>query len=376
MTERNDFPAFLPPERLLLGPGPSPVAADVLAAMARPTIGHLDPAFVAMMNEVKAMLRIAFETSNAATYPVAGPGSLGMETAIMNLVEPGTKMLIARNGVFGMRMTEVAARAGADCVTLDFTWGTAIDPDALRDAMKANPDVEIVGFVQAETSTGVLSDAAAIAEVANEFDALTVMDAVTALGGVPVRLDAWGIDATYSGTQKCLSCPPGLSPVSFSDRAAERVRNRKTKVLSWFLDLNQVMAYWGGDGSRAYHHTAPINALYGLHEALRRFVNEGPEAAFARHRAAHLRLVDGLDQLDLELLVDEAHRLPQLNAIKVPDGVDEAAIRRTLLNDYNIEIGAGLGALAGKIWRIGLMGEGARAEPVDRVLAALKAALA
>lgn len=367
---------FLPPERLLLGPGPSPVAPQVLAALALPTIGHLDPAFIRLMDELKAMLQTAFNTKNEATFTVAGPGSVGMDACILNMVEAGDKILIVRNGVFGMRMSEVAARGGAQVIPLDFEWGKPIDPAVVDATLEQNKGVKFLAFVHAETSTGVLSDAQAIAAVAEKHGAMTIMDAVTSLGGVPVELDKWRIDVAYSGSQKCLSCPPGLSPVSFSPRAIEHIRNRKTKVLSWFLDVTQVMAYWGGEGARAYHHTAPINSLYGLHEALRRLLNEGLEAAFARHRQAHLHLVEGLAKLGIEFLVDEPYRLPQLNAVKIPAGVNDARVRSALLNDHNIEIGAGLGPLAGKVWRIGLMGEGARITAVDRLLAALAHELA
>jgi len=367
---------FLPPQRLLLGPGPSPVAPEVLAALAQPTIGHLDPAFIRLMDELKAMLQVAFNTANEATFTVAGPGSVGMDACILNLVEPGDRILVARNGVFGMRMTEVASRGGAEVVPVDFEWGAPVDAAAVDKALAENGGVKFVAFVHAETSTGVLSDAGAVAAVAARHGAMTILDTVTSVGGVPVLIDEWGVDAVYSGTQKCLSCPPGLSPVSFSARALEHIRNRKTKVLSWFLDVTQVMAYWGGEGARAYHHTAPINALYGLHEALRRLLVEGLEESFARHREAHLHLVAGLRKLGIEMLVDERWRLPQLNTIMIPEGANDARVRAALLNDYNIEIGAGLGPLAGKVWRIGLMGEGARIANVDRVLQALGEVLA
>ncbi len=367
---------FLPPERLLLGPGPSPVAPEVLAALALPTIGHLDPAFIRLMDELKSMLQTIFNTKNDATFTVAGPGSVGMDACVLNLVEPGDKILVARNGVFGMRMSEVASRGGAQVIPVDVEWGKPVDPAAVDAALAADKDIKFVAFVHAETSTGVLSDAREICAVAARHGAMVIMDAVTSLGGVPVLIDEWGVDAVYSGTQKCLSCPPGLSPVSFSPRAIEHIKNRKTKVLSWFLDVTQVMAYWTGAGARAYHHTAPINSLYGLHEALRRVLNEGLENSFARHRSAHLRLVDGVRKLGITFLVDEAFRLPQLNTIRIPEGVNDAQVRGMLLNDYNIEIGAGLGPLAGKVWRIGLMGEGARPEHVDRLLRDLVKAMA
>ena len=362
---------FLPPERLLLGPGPSPVAPEVLKAMAHSTIGHLDPAFIGLMDELKAMLQTCFNTKNEATFTVAGPGSVGMDACVLNMVEAGDKILIARNGVFGMRMSEVASRGGAVVVPLDFEWGKPVEAAAVDAALAADKDIKFVAFVHAETSTGVLSDAKAIAAAAAKHGAMVIMDAVTSVGGVPVKIDEWGVDVVYTGTQKCISCPPGLSPVSFSPRAIEHIKNRKTKVLSWFLDVTQVMAYWGGEGARAYHHTAPINALYGLHEALRRVLVEGLDTAFARHKKAHLHLVAEVKKRGWEMLVDEAYRLPQLNAIKIPAGVDDAKVRRSLLLDHNIEIGAGLGVRAGKVWRIGLMGEGARVEHVDTLFAAL-----
>jgi alanine-glyoxylate transaminase / serine-glyoxylate transaminase / serine-pyruvate transaminase len=367
--------AFLPPSRLLLGPGPSPVAPEVLSAMAGATIGHLDPAFIGLMAEIKTMLQMAFATSNEVTFAVAGPGSLGMDTCVLNLIEPGDSILIARNGVFGTRMCEVALRGGAKVIPLDFEWGTPVDAQAVDQALTNHPEVKFVGFVHAETSTGVASDAAAIAAVARKHGALTIMDAVTSLAGIPIKIDEWGIDAVYSGSQKCLSCPPGLSPVSFGPRAVEHVKARKSKVLSWFIDITQVMAYWGGDKARAYHHTAPVNSLYALHESLRRVHAEGIDAVFARHQSAHQHLVKNLGDMGIEMLVSKAHRLPQLNAIKIPEGINDALFRTTLLNEHNIEIGAGLGPLAGKIWRIGLMGEGARIEHVDRLLSAMRTVL-
>ena len=372
----NRIAPFLPPNRLLLGPGPSPVAPEVLAALAKPTIGHLDPAFIGLMDELKSMLQTVLNTKNDATFAVSGPGSVGMDACVLNLVEPGDKILIARNGVFGMRMSEVASRGGAEVVPLDFEWGKPVEGSAVAAALAKNKDVKFVGFVHAETSTGVLSDAREIAAAAARHGALTIMDAVTSLGGVPVLVDDWKIDAVYSGTQKCLSCPPGLSPVSFSPRAIEHIKNRKTKVLSWFLDVTQVISYWSGESRRAYHHTAPINSLYGLHEALRRLLEEGLDNSFERHRKAHRHLVGGLSKLGMGLLVDEAFRLPQLNAVKIPAGANDEKVRSALLNEHNIEIGGGLGPLAGKVWRIGLMGEGARIEHVDRLLAALKKVIA
>lgn len=363
--------SFQPPDVLLLGPGPSPVSRRVLDAMARPTIGHLDPRFVGMMDELKELLRFAMQTRNALTVPISAPGSAGMEAAFVNLVEPGDTVVVCQNGVFGGRMRENVVRIGATPVMVNDAFGTAIDLDKVEAALKANPGARALAFVHAETSTGVESDAEALCRLARDHGALSIVDAVTSLGGIPLRTDAWGADAVYSGSQKCLSAPPGLSPLTFSEKAVAALKARKTPVQSWFLDLSLVMGYWQGGGARAYHHTAPINMLYALHEALLILQEEGLDAAFARHRENHLRLKAGLEAIGLELLVAEKSRLPQLNAVKVPDGVDEAAVRKRLLNDFGIEIGAGLGELAGRIWRIGLMGAGSTPQCVDRVLEAL-----
>ena len=360
-----------------MGPGPSDVHPRILEAMSRPTIGHLDPKFVGMMDEMQPMLQYAFQTKNELTIPVSAPGSAGMETCFVNLVEPGDKVVVCQNGVFGGRMKENVERAGGTAVMVEDEWGKAIDPDKLEQALKENPDARIVAFVHAETSTGVQSDAKTLCEIARKYDCLTIVDAVTSLGGTPVLVDEWGIDAVYSGTQKCLSCTPGLSPVSFSERAVKAIRERKTRVQSWFLDLNLVMGYWGsGQAKRAYHHTAPINALYGLHESLVMLEEEGLENAWARHMQNHRALRAGIEAMGLAFLVDETHRLPQLNAIIVPEGVDEAAVRSRLLNEFNLEIGAGLGALAGKVWRIGLMGHASNMKNVMFCLGALESVLA
>ena len=348
--------SFHPPQRILMGPGPSNVSPRVLEAMSRPTIGHLDPVFVNMMDEMKELLKYAFQTKNELTMPVSAPGSAGMETCFVNLVEPGEKVIICQNGVFGGRMKENVERCGGVAVMVQDDWGRAVGPQKLEDALKANPDTKIVAFVHAETSTGALSDAKTLVALAHKHGCLAFVDAVTSLGGVALKVDEWGIDAIYSGTQKCLSCTPGLSPVSFSPRALEKIKNRKTKVQSWFLDLNLVMGYWGGSTKRAYHHTAPINALYGLHEALVMLQDEGLENSWARHQKNHLALRAGLEAMGLQFVVPVAERLPQLNAITIPEGVDDAAVRTTLLNDYQLEIGAGLGLMSGKAWRIGLMG--------------------
>lgn len=366
---------FNPPSRLLMGPGPSDVHPRVLAAMARPTVGHLDPSFVGLMDELKLLLRQVLRTDNALTIPVSGPGSVGMEACFVNLVEPGDKVIICENGVFGGRMKSVTERIGGQVVSVQQEWGRAVDPAAVEAALDANPDAKVLAFVHAETSTGALSDAQALCALAQARGVLTIVDAVTSVGGVPLEVDAWGIDALYSGSQKCLSCPPGLSPVTMSERAVAAIQARKAPVSSWFLDMGQVLSYWSGEGKRAYHHTAPVNALYGLHEALLIVLEEGLEATWARHRAAHEQLVSGLGEMGLDLLVPEAERIPELNAVKIPEGADDAAIRGALLNTHGIEIGAGLGPMAGKVWRIGLMGQSARADKVARVLAALKTEL-
>lgn len=370
-----EIKSFAPPLRTLMGPGPSDVHPRVLAAMARPTIGHLDPVFITMMDEMKVLLQYAFQTENVLTIPVSAPGSAGMETCFVNLMEPGDKVIVCRNGVFGGRMKENVERAGGTAVMVEDAWGEPVDPDKLEDALKAHPDARLVSFVQAETSTGVESDVKTLVEVAHRHDCLAIVDAVTSLTGSPLRVDTWGVDAVYSGTQKCLSCTPGLSPVSFSERAVARIKARKHKVQSWFLDLTLVMSYWGGAGKRAYHHTAPINALYGLHEALVMLREEGIENAWSRHRRHHLALRAGCEAMGLRFLVKEAHRLPQLNAVMVPAGVDEAKVRQRLLNDFNLEIGAGLGDLAGKVWRIGLMGHTSTPKNVLFFLAALEQVL-
>lgn len=367
--------SFQPPRRTLMGPGPSDVPQRILDAMARPTIGHLDPAFTDMMEQTKTLLRYAFQTGNKLTFPVSGPGSVGMETCFVNLVEPGDKVIVCINGVFGGRMLENVRRSGGVPVVVEDAWGRAVDPAKVEAAFASNPDARVLAFVHAETSTGAQSDAAALAAIARRHGALTIMDCVTSLGGTPVLVDEWGIDAAYSGSQKCLSCTPGLSPVTFSERAIDKVKGRKSPVQSWFMDLNLVLGYWSGEGKRTYHHTAPINPLYGLHESLVMLAEEGIENAWARHRAMHEALKAGLEQLGLAFVVPEAERLPQLNSVTIPAGVDDAAARGRLLNEFNLEVGAGLGALAGKIWRIGLMGASARRENVDYCLKALAAVL-
>ena len=369
--------AFVPPARLLLGPGPCNVAPEVLAASAAPVIGHLDPAFQGLMEQVKARLRVAFGTENAVTFPLSAPASLAMEAALVNLLEPGDRAVIAVNGVFGGRMAEIARRAGAEVTTVEAPWGEPVDPAALGAALARAPGAKLVGFVLAETSTGVLSDAAALCAAARAAGALSVVDAVTALGGVPVTVDAWGADVVYSGTQKCLGCPPGLAPITFSPRAVAAVKARTAPVQSWFCDLGLVLGYWeGSGGARSYHHTAPVNAIYGLHAALGALLAEGLPAAQARHAAAQARLVAGLAALGLTPLVAEGARLAPLTTVVIPEGVADAPLRAALLTRHGIEIGAGLGPLAGKVWRVGLMGGNARPEVVDRLLGALAAELA
>ncbi|HWS01817.1 MAG TPA: alanine--glyoxylate aminotransferase family protein [Gammaproteobacteria bacterium] len=367
--------SFHPPQRTLMGPGPSDVYPRVLEAMGRPTIGHLDPVFVAMMEELKDLLRYAFQTQNALTMPVSAPGSAGMETAFVNLVERGDKVIVCQNGVFGGRMKENVERCGGTAVMVEDAWGAPVDPQKVEDALKAHADAKILSFVHAETSTGAQSDAKMLAELAQRHGCLTIADTVTSLGGTQLLVDDWGLDAVYSGTQKCLSCVPGLSPITFSERALERIKARTTKVQSWFLDLTLVLGYWAGGGKRTYHHTAPINALYGLHEALVILQEEGIENSWARHQRNHECLRVGIEAMGLSFVVKPEARLPQMNAIAVPDGVDEVQVRSRLLNEYSLEIGAGLGAMGGKIWRIGLMGCASNQRNVLFCLGALDAVL-
>jgi len=361
------------PERVLLGPGPSAVDSRVLRAMSRPLIGHLDPEFLQIMDETQTMLRTVMGTENRMTFAISGTGSAGMEASIVNLVEPGDRLVVAIAGVFGVRWAEQGRRNGAEVVTVDAEWGTIVDPAAVVDAIAAG-DTKVVAVVHAETSTGVLQPLDAIIEAAHAHGAMVVVDAVTSLGGHPVRLDDWDIDVCYSGTQKCLSCPPGLAPVSFNDRALACVKSRATPVRSWYLDVGLLDGYWGQD--RAYHHTAPISMAYALHEALSMVCEEGLEARYQRHRRHHLGLVAGLEAMGMRMQVgNPERRLWSLNAVRVPEGVDEAAVRRELLMRFGIEIGGGLGPLAGQIWRIGLMGASSTENNVLLVLAALEAAL-
>lgn len=362
-----------PSPRILLGPGPSDVHPRVLQAMATPLLGHLDPEFVKIMNETQAMLRYAFQTSNKLTIPVSGTGSAGMETTVVNLIEPGDKMIVCVNGVFGQRMVDVAQRAGAQVTQIDRPWGQVFDPQQIREAaQRVKP--KVIGIVHAETSTGAWQPMEELGAIAHDAGALLLMDCVTSLGGVPVLLDQWGVDAAYSGTQKCLSCPPGLSPVSFSQRAVDAIKSRKTKVQSWYLDMSMVERYWGEE--RFYHHTAPISMNYALREALRLVCEEGLENRWARHLRNHKALKAGLSTLGISYASDERHTLPQLNAVRIPAGVEDLPVRKKLLSDFGIEIGGGLGDLKGKAWRIGLMGHASRPENVLTFLAALEQSLA
>lgn len=366
-------PPVCPPVRTLMGPGPSDIHPNVLEALGRKTLGHLDPAYLQIMDQLQMMLRAVMQTSNPMTFAVSGTGSAGMEAAVVNLVEPGDAMVVGVNGVFGGRMVDVATRAGAQVTKMERPWGEVFSVDEVRDALrKASP--RVVGIVLAETSTGAWQPIEEIAKVVRESGAMLVVDAVTGLGGLPVDTDAWGIDVLYSGTQKCLSCPPGLAPISFSPRAVEHILQRKTKVQSWYLDVSMLAAYWGGD--RVYHHTAPINMTYALHEALRLVLEEGLPACFARHALNHRALKAGLAALDIHYTAAAGHQLPMLNAVRIPAGIDDAKVRNGLLHRFGIEIGGGLGAFKGQVWRIGLMGYGSRQANVLTFLAALEQLLA
>ena len=375
-AKQSTSSTFYPPVRTLMGPGPSDVSPRVLAASARPTIGHLDPLFVGLMDDVKRQLQYAFQTHNELTIPLSAPGSAGMEAAFVNLVECGDKVIVCQNGVFGGRMKENVERCGATPIMVIDRWGDPVDPEKLEAAIQAHPDAKVVAFVHAETSTGVRSDAQTLCHLAKSAGMLVIMDAVTSLAGIELKADDWGADVVYSGTQKCLSGLPGISPITFSNDAVAAIKARKHKVQSWFLDMNLIMGYWGEGTKRSYHHTAPVNAVYALHEALLMLEEEGLEASFARHKANHLSLANGLSQLGLELAVAEAWRLPQLNSVLIPEGVDDAQVRSRLLNEFDLEVGAGLGELAGKQWRIGLMGTSSSAVNINRCLTAFETVLA
>ena len=375
-AKQSTSSTFYPPVRTLMGPGPSDVSPRVLAASARPTIGHLDPLFVGLMDDVKRQLQYAFQTHNELTIPLSAPGSAGMEAAFVNLVECGDKVIVCQNGVFGGRMKENVERCGATPIMVMDRWGDPVDPEKLEAAIQAHPDAKVVAFVHAETSTGVRSDAQTLCHLAKSAGMLVIMDAVTSLAGIELKADDWGADVVYSGTQKCLSGLPGISPITFSNDAVAAIKARKHKVQSWFLDMNLIMGYWGEGTKRSYHHTAPVNAVYALHEALLMLEEEGLEASFARHKANHLSLANGLSQLGLELAVAEAWRLPQLNSVLIPEGVDDAEVRSRLLNEFDLEVGAGLGELAGKQWRIGLMGTSSSSVNINRCLTAFETVLA
>lgn len=358
------------PQRILMGPGPANVAPAVLNAMAQCPIGHLDPAFLDIMNDVKAMLQAVFQTKNDRTLAVSGTGTAGMETCLGNVIEPGDEVIVCVAGFFGDRMVSMAERMGAQVTRLDVTWGTAFEPEQVEAALKKTKRPKAVAIVHAETSTGVLQPLEDISRLTHEYGAFFLVDAVTSLGGVPVKVDEWGIDAIYSGSQKCLGSPPGLAPLSVNDRVLEALFDRKKPVHSWYLDLSLVGQYWGTE--RVYHHTAPINAIYGLREALRLVLEEGLEARWARHLYHHKALVAGIEAMGLQMHAKAGYRLPMLNTVRVPDGIDEAAVRRRLLEDYSIEIAGGLGALRGKIWRIGLMGHSCNRRNVMLFLAAFE----
>jgi alanine-glyoxylate transaminase/serine-glyoxylate transaminase/serine-pyruvate transaminase len=366
------YERFQPPKRILLGPGPSPVDDRVLSAMGAPVLGHLDPLFLQCMDDVQSLLRYVFETENRVTIPISATGSAGMEAALVNIIEPGDEVVVCINGVFGERMRDIIERAGARPIVVEAKWGEAIDPGKIESALKSSSQPRALSLVHAETSTGVLQDLSGLAEMAHEHGALFLVDAVTSLGGHPVGIDRNGIDICYSGTQKCLGAPPGLSPVTFNEAALDRIRSRKSKVQSWYLDITMVERYWGDD--RTYHHTAPISMNYALREALRLIHEEGLETRWRRHELNHRALVAGVEAMGLSMAVAADKRLWSLNAVSVPEGVDDARVRSRLL-DENIEIGGGLGPLKGKIWRIGLMGSGSTRENVLLVLDALHRAL-
>jgi alanine-glyoxylate transaminase/serine-glyoxylate transaminase/serine-pyruvate transaminase len=359
-------------EVLLMGPGPSCVPPEVYSSLSLKTLGHLDPYFLKIMDGLKEMLQKIMNTNNKLTLPLSGTGSAGMEACFVNLVEPGDKVLIAINGVFGRRMKDVAERLGAQVDALEFEWGTPVITEDVEKKIRKE-SYKTAAIVHAETSTGVINPVAEVGSLFRNSDTLYLVDTVTSLGGVDVRTDDWNIDAIYSGTQKCLSCPPGLAPLSFSEKAMAKLNGRKTKVPNWYLDLSLIANYWGQN--RVYHHTAPVNMIYGLYQALLLILEETPEKVFQRHRESHQALVSGLEEIGLKMLVNKPHRLPMLNAVLVPEGVDELAVRRRLRSEFKIEVGAGLGPLAGKIWRIGLMGHTARKENIARLLAALKVIL-
>ena len=364
--------SFRPPNRLLMGPGPSNVHPKVLEALSRPTLGHLDPKFIELMDDIKSLLKYTFKTESDATFVLSGPGTLGMEACLVNLVEPGDKVVVCSGGYFANRMIQIIEKVGGQYVTVKQTWGRAIDPQSLEDTLKQTPDAKVVAFVHAETSTGALQNAKALSEIAHKHNCIVVADTVTSLGAVEIRVDEWQLDAAYSCSQKGLSCVAGMSPLTFSERALHHIKNRKTPIQSWFNDLNLLMAYWSGGAKRAYHHTAPANHFYGLHEALLILKDEGIENSWRRHIENSVKFIMKLKGIGLEPLVPNGERIPNLLAIKVPEGVDEAKVRVDLLTKHNLEIGSGLGELAGKIWRIGLMGYNSNEKMIEFCVKALK----
>ena len=370
--DMNEFKDINPGERVLMGPGPSNVPPRVLQAMSAPCIGHLDPYFLSVMDETQRLLRFLFQTKNSLTIPVSGTGSAGMETCFVNLVERGEEVVVCVNGVFGTRMADIVSRVGGRLIRVEGEWGRAIDPETVRNAIRGRSP-KLVAVVHAETSTGVCQPLEDIARIAREAGALFLVDMVTSLGGMEVSVDGLGIDAAYSGTQKCISCPPGLAPISFSDAAVKVLEERSTLVPSWYLDMSMVRAYWGAE--RKYHHTAPINMIYGLREALRIIGEEGIDARWARHRLNHRALVAGLEAMGLKMLVPESERLPMLNAVRIPEGASDTKVRKALLGEFGIEVGGGLGSLEGKVWRVGLMGHSSTKKNVFLFLSALETVL-
>ncbi|MCL4550191.1 MAG: alanine--glyoxylate aminotransferase family protein [Bacteroidetes bacterium] len=363
--------SFKPHKRILMGPGPSNVNPKVLDAMSKAPLGHLDPQFIELMDEIKSLLKYTFKTENESTFVLSGPGSLGMEACLVNLVEPGDKVIVCVGGYFANRMTQIVEKIGGNVVVVKETWGRAIEPAKLEDALKTNPDTKVVAFVHAETSTGALSNIKQLSEIAHKYNCLTIADTVTSLGATDVYVDEWNLDAVYSCSQKGLACVAGMSPIIFSERAVQHIKNRKTPIQSWFNDLNLLSVYWSGV-KRIYHHTAPSNQFYGLHEALLILKEEGIENAWRRHKENSAKFISKLKQLGLDPFVPEGERIPNLITVKIPSDTDEAKVRNELLNKHNLEIGAGLGELAGKIWRIGLMGYNSNEKMIDYCVGALK----
>jgi alanine-glyoxylate transaminase/serine-glyoxylate transaminase/serine-pyruvate transaminase len=369
----KEYEQLNPGYRLLLGPGPVETSPRVLRAMSSNMLGHLDPQFLEVMNETMELLRYVFQTKNQLTLPMSGTGSAGMETVMVNLIEPGDKVVICVKGVFGQRLRDIAGRCGAEVISVEAPWGRPIEPQQVKDALEKAGGAKLVAIVHAETSTGVQQPLEEISKIAKDYGALFVVDAVTSLGGVELKVDEWGIDACYSGTQKALSCPPGLSPVTLGEKAREVLANRKTKVQSWYLDLTMIQNYWGKE--RFYHHTAPINMIYGLREALMIVKEEGLEARFERHKLNSKAFIKGVEAMGLEMVAPEGYRLPTLNAVKIPEGIEDLKARKFLLEKYGIEIGGGLGDFKGKAWRVGLMGESSKRNNVILLLAALADAM-